>query len=60
MVDGMIAVPKAEFAVDGLDFILGEGASLGADINSAAQSGTPLGKRVFSDLERAAIPDIPG
>lgn len=65
MVDGLIAVHKARFAVDGLDFILGEGRFVGPEAVEVrlSQGGTRRleAERVFLNLgTHAAIPDIPG
>src|SRR5258708_26140638 len=65
MVDGMIAINKARFAANGLEFILGEGRFVAPRTVEVrlAQGGTRRleGERVFLDLgTRAAIPDIPG
>jgi pyruvate/2-oxoglutarate dehydrogenase complex dihydrolipoamide dehydrogenase (E3) component len=65
MVDGLIAIHKARFAVDGLDFILGEGRFVAPRTIEVrmAQGGTRRleGERVFLNLgTHAAIPDIPG
>jgi pyruvate/2-oxoglutarate dehydrogenase complex dihydrolipoamide dehydrogenase (E3) component len=65
LVDGLIAIHKARFATDGLEFILGEGrfvAPRGIEVR-LTQGGTRRleGERLFLDLgTRAAIPDIPG
>jgi pyruvate/2-oxoglutarate dehydrogenase complex dihydrolipoamide dehydrogenase (E3) component len=65
MVDGLIAVHKTRFAVDGLDFILGEGRFVAPRTIEVrlAQGGIRRleGERVFLNLgTHAAIPDIPG
>jgi pyruvate/2-oxoglutarate dehydrogenase complex dihydrolipoamide dehydrogenase (E3) component len=65
MVDGMIAINKARFAANGLEFILGEGRFVAPRTIEVrlAQGGTRRleGERVFLDLgTRAAVPDIPG
>jgi len=65
MVDGLIAIHKARFAADGLEFILGEGrfAAPGTIEVRLTQGGIRRleGERVFLDLgTRAAVPDIPG
>jgi len=65
MVNGMIAIHKARFAADGLEFILGEGRLVGPKTVEVqlAQRGTRHleGERVFLNLgTHAAIPDIPG
>jgi pyruvate/2-oxoglutarate dehydrogenase complex dihydrolipoamide dehydrogenase (E3) component len=65
MVDGLIAVHKARFAADGLDFILGEGRFVAPRTIEVRQTQGGIrhleGERVFLDLgTRAAIPDIPG
>jgi pyruvate/2-oxoglutarate dehydrogenase complex dihydrolipoamide dehydrogenase (E3) component len=65
MVDGLIAIHKARFAVDGLDFILGEGrfvAPRTIDVRLAEGGMRRLeGERVFLNLgTHAAVPDIPG
>src|SRR5712672_3197910 len=65
MVDGLIAIHKARFAVDGLDFILGEGrfvAPRTIDVRLAQGGIRRLeGERIFLNLgTHAAIPDIPG
>jgi pyruvate/2-oxoglutarate dehydrogenase complex dihydrolipoamide dehydrogenase (E3) component len=65
LVDGMIAINKARFAANGLEFILGEGRFVApgtVDVR-LAQGGTRRleGERVFLDLgTRATVPDIPG
>jgi pyruvate/2-oxoglutarate dehydrogenase complex dihydrolipoamide dehydrogenase (E3) component len=65
LVDGLIAIHKARFAANGLEFILGEGrfvAPMTIDVR-LTQGGTRRleAERVFLDLgTRAAIPDIPG
>jgi pyruvate/2-oxoglutarate dehydrogenase complex dihydrolipoamide dehydrogenase (E3) component len=65
MVDGLIAIHKARFAANGLDFILGEGRFVAPRTIEVrlAQGGTRrlAGERVFLNLgTHAAIPDIPG
>jgi pyruvate/2-oxoglutarate dehydrogenase complex dihydrolipoamide dehydrogenase (E3) component len=65
MVDGLIAIHKTRFAVDGLDFILGEGRFVAPKTIEVrlAQGGIRRleGERVFLNLgTHAAIPDIPG
>jgi pyruvate/2-oxoglutarate dehydrogenase complex dihydrolipoamide dehydrogenase (E3) component len=65
LVDGMIAIHKARFAANGLEFILGEGRFVAPMTIDARlmQGGTRRleAERVFLDLgTRAAIPDIPG
>jgi pyruvate/2-oxoglutarate dehydrogenase complex dihydrolipoamide dehydrogenase (E3) component len=65
MVDGLIAIHKARFAVEGLDFILGEGRFVGPKTIEIhlPQGGTRRieGERIFLNLgTHAAIPDIPG
>src|ERR1700687_822835 len=65
LVNGMIAIHKARFAADGLEFILGEGRFVGPKTIEVqlTQGGTRRleGERVFLDLgTRAAVPDIPG
>jgi len=65
MVDGLIAIHKARFAVDGLDFILGEGRFVGPRTIEVrlAQGGIRRleGERIFLNLgTHAAVPDIPG
>src|SRR5580692_5572762 len=65
MVDGVIAIHKARFAADGLEFILGEGRFVAPRTIEVrlAQGGIRRleGERVFLDLgTRAAIPDIAG
>ena len=65
MVDGLIAIHKARFAVDGLDFILGEGrfvAPRTTEVRLAEGGMRRLeGERVFLNLgTHAAVPDIPG
>src|SRR6202030_2242586 len=65
LVNGMIAIHKARFAADGLDFILGEGRFVGPKTIEVrlTQGGTRRieGERVFLNLgTHAAIPDIPG
>jgi pyruvate/2-oxoglutarate dehydrogenase complex dihydrolipoamide dehydrogenase (E3) component len=65
MVDGLIAIHRARFAENGLEFILGEGRFVGPktiEVN-LAQGGTRSlkGERVFLNLgTHAAVPDIPG
>ena len=65
LVDGLIAIHKARFAADGLEFILGEGRFVAPRTVEVrlAQGGTRHleGERVFLDLgTHAAVPDIPG
>src|SRR6202047_2091781 len=65
MVDGMIAIHKARFAADGLEFILGEGRFVAPRTIEVrlAQGGIRRleGGRVFLNLgTHAAVPDIPG
>jgi pyruvate/2-oxoglutarate dehydrogenase complex dihydrolipoamide dehydrogenase (E3) component len=65
MVDGLIAIHKARFATDDLDFILGEGRFVGPKTVEVrlSQGGTRRleAERVFLNLgTHAAIPDIPG
>src|SRR5882762_7864840 len=65
MVDGLIAIHQARFAVDGLEFILGAGRFVGPKAIEVrlAQGGTRRleGECVFLNLgTHAAIPDIPG
>ncbi len=65
LVDGMIAIHKARFAADGLEFILGEGRFVGPKTIEVrlTQGGTRRleGKRVFLNLgTHAAMPDIRG
>ena len=65
MVDGLIAIHKARFAANGLEFILGEGRFVAPRTIEVrlAQGGIRHleGERVFLDLgTHAAIPDIPG
>ena len=65
LVDGMIAIHKARFAADGLEFILGEGrfhAPRTIEVQLRQGGVRHLeGERVFLDLgTRAAVPDIPG
>jgi pyruvate/2-oxoglutarate dehydrogenase complex dihydrolipoamide dehydrogenase (E3) component len=65
MVDGLIAIHEARFAVDGLDFILGEGLFVGPKTIQVrlAHGGTRRlqGEQIFLNLgTHAAIPDIPG
>jgi pyruvate/2-oxoglutarate dehydrogenase complex dihydrolipoamide dehydrogenase (E3) component len=65
LVDGMIAIHKARFAADGLEFILGDGRFVGPKTIEVqlAQGGTRRleGERVFLNLgTHAAIPDIRG
>jgi pyruvate/2-oxoglutarate dehydrogenase complex dihydrolipoamide dehydrogenase (E3) component len=65
LVDGMIAIHKARFAANGLEFVLGEGRFVAPRTIEVqlTQGGTRRleGERVFLDLgTRAAIPDIPG
>jgi pyruvate/2-oxoglutarate dehydrogenase complex dihydrolipoamide dehydrogenase (E3) component len=65
MVDGLVAIHRARFATEGLDFILGDGRFVGPktiEVN-LAQGGTRSlkGERVFLNLgTHASIPDIPG
>jgi pyruvate/2-oxoglutarate dehydrogenase complex dihydrolipoamide dehydrogenase (E3) component len=65
MVEGMIAIHRARFAANGLDFILGEGrfiAPMAIEVR-LADGGTRRveGERVFLDLgTHATVPDIPG
>jgi pyruvate/2-oxoglutarate dehydrogenase complex dihydrolipoamide dehydrogenase (E3) component len=65
MVDGLIAIHKARFAANGLEFILGEGRFVAPRTIEVrlAQGGTRrlAGEHVFLNLgTHAAIPDIPG
>src|ERR1700716_1213500 len=65
MVDGLIAIHQARCAVDGLEFILGEGRCTGPKALEVrlTQGGTRRleGECVFLNLgTHAAIPDIPG
>src|SRR5882724_8541089 len=65
MVDGLIAIHQARFAVEGLEFILGEGRFTGPRAIEVrlTQGGTRRleGECVFLNLgTHAAIPDIPG
>src|SRR4030081_1468422 len=65
MVDGLIAIHQARFAVDGLEFILGTGRFVGPKAIEVrlARGGTRRleGECVFLNLgTHAAIPDIPG
>jgi pyruvate/2-oxoglutarate dehydrogenase complex dihydrolipoamide dehydrogenase (E3) component len=65
MVDGLIAIHKTRFAVDGLDFILGEGRFVAPRTIEVRLAQGELrhieGERVFLNLgTHAAIPDIPG
>ena len=65
MVDGLIAIHEARFAVEGLEFILGEGRFTGPKAIEVrlTQGGTRRleGERVFLNLgTHAAIPDIRG
>jgi pyruvate/2-oxoglutarate dehydrogenase complex dihydrolipoamide dehydrogenase (E3) component len=65
MVDGLIAIHKARFAVDGLEFIIGEGRFVRSRTIEVRQPQGEIrhleGERVFLDLgTHAAIPDIPG
>jgi pyruvate/2-oxoglutarate dehydrogenase complex dihydrolipoamide dehydrogenase (E3) component len=65
MVDGLIAIHKARFAVDGIEFILGEGRFVRPKTIEVRlpQGGTRRieGERVFLNLgTHAAIPEIPG
>src|SRR6202049_2518425 len=65
LVDGMIAIHKARFAADGVEFILGEGRFVAPRTIEVrlAQGGIRRleGERVFLNLgTRAAVPDIPG
>ena len=65
LVDGLIAIHKARFAADGLEFILGEGRFVAPQTIEVrlAQGGTRRleAERVFLNLgTHAAIPGIPG
>ncbi|MER9565169.1 MULTISPECIES: mercuric reductase [unclassified Mesorhizobium] len=65
LVDGLIAIHKARFAADGLEFILGEGRFVAPRTIEVRQTQGGIrhleGERVFLDLgTRAAVPDIPG
>jgi pyruvate/2-oxoglutarate dehydrogenase complex dihydrolipoamide dehydrogenase (E3) component len=65
MVNGMIAINKARFAANGLEFIVGDGRFVAPRTIEVqlAQGGTRRleGERVFLNLgTHAAIPDIPG
>src|ERR1700730_10272878 len=65
MVDGLIAIHKARFAADGLEFILGEGRFVAPRTIEVQlpQGGIRRleGERVFLNLgTHAAVPDIPG
>src|SRR5882757_887768 len=65
MVDGLIAIHQARFAVDGLEFILGAGRFVAPKAIEVrlAQGGTRRleGECIFLNLgTHAAIPDIPG
>src|SRR5712672_1546129 len=65
MVDGLIAIHKARFAANGLEFILGEGRFVAARTVEVrlAQGGIRRleGERIFLNLgTQAAIPGIPG
>src|SRR3981081_2570919 len=65
MVDGLIAIHKARFAVEGLDFILGEGRFVAPRPieGRLAEGGMRRleGERVFRNHgTHAAVPDIPG
>src|SRR3977135_3952757 len=65
MVDGMIAINKARFAANGLEFILGEGRFVAPRTVEVrlTQGGTRRleGERVYLNLgTHAAIPDIRG
>jgi pyruvate/2-oxoglutarate dehydrogenase complex dihydrolipoamide dehydrogenase (E3) component len=65
LVDGLIATHKARFAVDGLNFILGEGrfvAPRTVEVRLVQGATRHLeGERIFLDLgTHAAIPEIPG
>src|SRR6202047_662128 len=65
LVNGMIAIHKARFAVDGLEFILGEGRFVAPRTIEVrlTQGGIRHleGERIFLNLgTRAAVPDIPG
>jgi pyruvate/2-oxoglutarate dehydrogenase complex dihydrolipoamide dehydrogenase (E3) component len=65
MVDGLIAIHRARFAADDLEFILGEGHFVAPRTIEVqlAQGGIRRleGERVFLNLgTRAAVPDIPG
>src|ERR1700730_6480816 len=65
LVDGMIAIHKARFAADGLEFILGEGRFVAPRTIEVrlTQGGIRHleGERIFLNLgTHAAVPDIPG
>jgi pyruvate/2-oxoglutarate dehydrogenase complex dihydrolipoamide dehydrogenase (E3) component len=65
MVDGLIAIHKARFAANGLEFVLGEGRFVGSKTIEVQQTqgGTRRieGERIFLNLgTHAAIPDIRG
>jgi pyruvate/2-oxoglutarate dehydrogenase complex dihydrolipoamide dehydrogenase (E3) component len=65
LVDGMVAIHKARFAANGLEFILGEGSFVAPRTIEVrlVQGGMRRleGERVFLDLgTRASVPDIPG
>src|ERR1700682_5674614 len=65
MVDGLIAIHKARFAADGLEFILGEGRFVAPRTIEVrlTQGGVRHleGERVFLDLGKpAAVPEVPG
>jgi pyruvate/2-oxoglutarate dehydrogenase complex dihydrolipoamide dehydrogenase (E3) component len=65
MVDGLIAIHKARFAADGLEFILGEGrfaAPRMIEVRSTQGGVRRLeGERIFLNLgTHAAVPGIPG
>ena len=65
MVEDMVAIHRARFAANGLEFVLGEGRFVGPMTIEVrlAEGGTRRleGERVFLDLgTHATIPDIPG
>jgi pyruvate/2-oxoglutarate dehydrogenase complex dihydrolipoamide dehydrogenase (E3) component len=65
MVDGLVAIHKGRFAVDGLDFTLGEGRFVAPRTIEVRQTEGGIrrleGERVFLNLgTHASIPGIPG
>jgi pyruvate/2-oxoglutarate dehydrogenase complex dihydrolipoamide dehydrogenase (E3) component len=65
MVDGLIAIHKARFAANGLEFVLGEGRFVGSKTIEVQQTHGRIwrieGERIFLNLgTHAAIPDIRG
>jgi pyruvate/2-oxoglutarate dehydrogenase complex dihydrolipoamide dehydrogenase (E3) component len=65
MVDGLIAIHKARFAANGLEFVLGEGRFVGSKTIEVQQTQGGIrrleGERIFLNLGTyAAIPDIHG